>query len=103
MPRSYRESDAREGDRIVYFDYAKALENRRRPVPWRRVLGVFLRAAAALAGMVAIRSAITGTLDEHVFLCVPFAAVVALGLIPLVRSNRMLSADNIVEARRRWR
>lgn len=101
MPSSYRERDEREGDRIVYFDYAKSLESKRTPIPWRPILGIFLLWLTSLAVVVAITYAFTGELYKYTFLFAAFAVVASLGLVPLVRANRQLSADNIVEVRRR--
>ena len=98
---SYREPSERDGDRIVYFDYAKSLESKRRPIPWRLVARVFLRSIVSLAVATSFIYALTGKLHTGIFLYAVSAVVVSIGLIPVLRANRQLSADNIVEARRR--
>lgn len=101
MPSSYREPDDREGDRIVYFDYAKSLESRRRPIPWKDV-----GRAALFLGFTTFTGAAIRVSGEpwSIAGCLVFAVpamLLALGLIPVLRSNRALSGDNFVEARRR--
>jgi hypothetical protein len=98
---SYRQPDQREGDRIVYFDYAKSLENRRRPIPWRAI-----GRSAVLFGVVGFvcaslgRYGATVSATRGLFFILPSMAL-ALGLIPFIRSNRALSGDNFAEAKRR--
>ncbi len=97
----YREKGERDGDRIVYFDYAKSLENRRRPIPWK-VIG----RSAVLYGVAAFVVAGLGHWWEPVsatrgaLFAIP-SLFLALGLIPFIRSNRALSGDNFAEAKRR--
>ena len=101
MPSSYREPDDREGDRIVYFDYAKSLESRRRPIPWKHVgrAALFL-GFTTFTGSVIRFSGEPWSIVGCLFLAVP-AMFLALGLIPVLRSRSALSGDNFVEARRR--
>ena len=100
MMDSYREPAERDGDPIVYFDYAKSLESRRRPIPWK-VIGY----SALLFGVVGGGIAALGWLSpvsaaRGAIFAIP-SMFLALGLIPLIRSNRALSADNFAEAKRR--
>lgn len=104
MPPSYREPDEPqmpEGERLVYFDYARSLENRKRPIRWRR-----LALSAVLFGIIGFVIAAMGgrrdppSLLRGVFFGVP-AMFLALGLIPIIRSNRALSGSNFAEAKRR--
>ncbi|CAN5875631.1 hypothetical protein BH11MYX4_BH11MYX4_27860 [soil metagenome] len=99
MPSSYREPDQRDDDRIVYFDYAKSLESRRAPFPWK----VFGRAAAAtlLTGVVTSVYAFVVTRElAHPLLCMMAALVCIPGMIPLLLSNRALSGENISSVKR---
>jgi hypothetical protein len=101
MPSSYREPDEREGERIVYFDYAKSLENQKRPIPWKEVAR-----GAALSGVIGfVVAAVGGIGDEPsavrgLIFFVP-CLFLGLGLIPLIRASRALSGDNFVAAKRR--
>jgi len=105
MPSSYRRSDERDEDRIVYFDYAKSLENKKRPIPWKKVAcgaaasGVMGFVVAALGGPFGMDepSAMRGLI-----FFVP-CLFLGLGVIPLIRAGRALSSSNFTEAKRRRR
>jgi hypothetical protein len=96
MPSSYRDPDERDGDRIVYFDYAKSLENRRRPLPWRDLSRAMICSSILLF---AYGSLARSSLVYGLFLAV-LGAVHGLSIIPLIRVGRALSAKNIVTLER---
>jgi hypothetical protein len=97
MPASYRESDERAEDRIIYFDYARALEQKRRPIPWGTVVG--FGTALALSTFVG-SLAYSGSVALAALLA-SIGFVTAAGTIPLIRVQRALSGQNLVEVRRR--
>ena len=100
MMRSYRESDERAGDRVVYFDYARSLAAGARPTPWRWIAAITLGSVAAVGTVAALAYALVGALSPSIFLMSLVALVSGVAMIPLMRSNRRLSGDNLVEARR---
>lgn len=100
MPTSYREPSVRDDDVILYFDYAKSLENKRRPISWRMLLRP-LSGAAVCAAISAVCYAVDELLFGYSLLYLLTAIGMGIGFVAEIRQRRQLSADNIVAARRR--
>lgn len=96
MPASFREPDRRDGDEFTYFDYAKAVEAQKKPLPWRQAL-----VASAGAGLGTFGSTLlsTGSLSFAGALGA-IATFMPLAGLPLLRAARALSASNLVTGRR---
>ncbi|MBX3192294.1 MAG: hypothetical protein KF819_35215 [Labilithrix sp.] len=97
MPKSYRDGDERAEDRLVYFDYARSLEQRRRPMPWRALAG-----AGATFAVVTFAAALRrGSSLALAALFASIAFVCAAALIPAMLARRSLSGTNLVAIRKR--
>jgi hypothetical protein len=68
MPSSYREPEARPAEPIVYFDYAKSLASRKRPIAWRPVLRMAALNMLATLVVAAVMFAVTGHVTAHIIL-----------------------------------
>jgi hypothetical protein len=100
MPSPYRQPGEREGDRIIYFDYAKSLESRKRPIPWKQ-LGTSCLALLCQSAVFGIALACgPPQFAAARFLCPLTALICTVGLISLIRSNRALSTENYTEVKR---
>ena len=96
MPTSYREPDRRDDDQFTYFDYGKAVNAKKEPLPWRGAL-----VASAGAGLSTFGTALlsTGSLTFAGVLGA-IATFMPLAGLPMVRAARALSASNLVTGRR---
>jgi hypothetical protein len=101
MPQSYRRPDSREDDRMVYFDYAKSLASRKAPIPWRLVgrLCVVTLARCALAMLIGFGLGLR-SFQAYGILALLAGLACAIGVIPILRTQRALSAANFTEVTR---